>query len=172
MSELHLLKTDSQKSYTNKKLFMQGNKSLLSLPKVGFLASRTVSLECVFRCYDWACAMRDEGQCIMSGFNSKLEKDVLRLLLQGTQPIVVVLGRALYKKIPSELEDAYTGNRLLIISPVIQTITRQSEKTAFLRNEFIVSNSTEMVFASVTEKSSLWKLKTECEKTGKSGVVI
>ena len=54
-----------------------GNEALLKREKVGFLASRRVPPEAVMRCLDWATRMRDEGTCVMSGFQSPLEREVL-----------------------------------------------------------------------------------------------
>ena len=63
-----------------------GNKQLLHLPKTAFLASNTVPSETVLRCYDWATEMSRQGRCVVSGFSSKLEKDVLHFLLKGNHP--------------------------------------------------------------------------------------
>jgi hypothetical protein len=35
----------------------------------------------ILKCYDWAIAQREAGNCIISGFHSQLEKDVLHYLL-------------------------------------------------------------------------------------------
>ena len=50
-----------------------GNKELLKLPKTAFLASSTIPVDMVLKCYDWAVKMRDEGRCAISGFSSRLE---------------------------------------------------------------------------------------------------
>ena len=88
-----------------------GNKELLNLPKTAFLASSTIPPDMVLKCYDWA-ASKHEG-CIVSGFSSKLEKDVLHFLIKGKQPIIVVLARQLYKQIPQEFQSLLEENRLL-----------------------------------------------------------
>ena len=76
-----------------------GNRELLKLKKTAFLASSTISSETVLRCYDWATEMRNRGECVVSGFSSKLEQDVLHFLLKGNQPIIVVLARRMYRKL-------------------------------------------------------------------------
>lgn len=135
-----------------------GNKELLKVMKTAFLASRTISSETVMRCYDWATEMRSQGECVVSGFCSKLEQDVLHFLLKGTQPIIIVLARRLYKVIPKELEAALEQNRLLIISA--SNATRQSKQTALVRNKYICEISDKILFVGVTEQSSLNMLKT------------
>ena len=54
-----------------------GNQELLQLKKAAFLASSTISSETVLQVYDWATEMRNRGECVVSGFSSKLEQDVL-----------------------------------------------------------------------------------------------
>jgi len=70
-----------------------GNIELLRLPKTAFLCNRRVSASAVLRCYDWALEQRQNGACVISGFHSQIEKDVLHYLLKGTQPIIVALAR-------------------------------------------------------------------------------
>ena len=48
------------------------------------------------KCYDWATEMRDNGVCVMGGFQSPLERDVLTFLLKGKQPVVWVLAHKLW----------------------------------------------------------------------------
>ena len=105
-----------------------GNRELLKLKKTAFLASSTISSETVLRCYDWATEMRNRGECVVSGFSSKLEQDVLHFLLKGSQPIIIVLARRMYRDIPDELKEPLAQNRLLIIS--VSNAVRQSKVTA------------------------------------------
>lgn len=134
-----------------------GNKELLKLKKTAFLASSTISSESVLRCYDWATEMRRRGECVVSGFSSKLEQDVLHFLLKGTQPIIIVLARKMYKVIPKELQAPMEQNRLLIIS--VSNAARQSKSTALARNRYICEISDQILFVGVTEQSSLNSLK-------------
>ena len=134
-----------------------GNKELLKVQKTAFLASSTISSESVLRCYDWATEMRRRGECVISGFSSKLEKDVLHFLLKGTQPIIIVLARKMYKVIPKELQAPMEQNRLLIIS--VSNAARQSKSTPLARKRYICEISDQILFVGVTEQSSLNSLK-------------
>lgn len=133
-----------------------GNKKLLELPKTAFLASSNIPVEMVLKCYDWAQQMSSGKRCIIGGFSSHLEKNVLHFLLKGTCPIILVLAREIYKRIPEELQPLLDGNRLLIVS--ISNATRQSKSTAHTRNRYICEIADEIVFVGVTENSSLYKL--------------
>ena len=135
-----------------------GNQELLNLQKTAFLASSNIASETVLRVYDWATDMRSRGECVISGFNSKLEQDVLHFLLKGSQPIILVLARRMYKVIPEELQEALNQNRLLIVS--VSNAARQSKDTAMIRNRWVCETADKIVFIGVTEQSSLYALKT------------
>lgn len=131
-----------------------GYKELLKLKKTAFLASSTIAPEMVLRCYDWA-AGKHEG-CVVSGFSSKLEKDVLHFLLKPMCPVILVLARQMYKAIPEELKEGLEQERLLIIST--STAVRQSKVTALARNKYICEIAESILFVGVTTKSSLYPL--------------
>ena len=138
-----------------------GNRELLKLKKTAFLASSTISSETVLRCYDWATEMRNRGECVVSGFSSKLEQDVLHFLLKGSQPIIIVLARRMYRDIPDELKEPLAQNRLLIIS--VSNAVRQSKVTAMARNRYVCEMADKIFFVGVTEQSSLYAFKKEFE---------
>ena len=134
-----------------------GNKGLLNLPKTAFLASSTIPPDMVLKCYDWAVKMAKEGRCVISGFSSHLEHEVLHFLAKGKQPIILVLARQMYKQIPQELQPLLDENRLLIIS--VSKAIRQSKTTAHARNKYICEIANQILFVGVGEKSSLYSLK-------------
>ena len=135
------------------------------IKKTAFLASRTISSESVLRCYDWATEMCQQERCVVSGFQSKLEKDVLHFLLKGKQPIILVLGRSPYKQLPKEFEQAVKEGRLTIIS--VSKLPRQTKESAFDRNKKIIEMADEVVFTSLTPESSLYPLYEQAERDGK-----
>ena len=136
-----------------------GNQSLLSMPKTAFLASSIIPVEMVLRCYDWAIEMRRQDRCVISGFSSRLEQDVWKFLVKGQQPIILVLARSLYHRIPPELQPLLDSGRLLIIST--SSSSRQSKATAFARNRYICDIADDILFIGATGSSSLAPLVTE-----------
>ncbi len=134
-----------------------GNQELLKQKKIAFLASSTISSETVLQVYDWATEMRNRGECVISGFSSKLERDVLHFLLKGSQPIIIVLARRMYKVIPDEIREPLAQNRLLIIS--VSNAIRQSKVTAMTRNKYVCEMADKILFVGVTEQSSLYAYK-------------
>jgi predicted Rossmann fold nucleotide-binding protein DprA/Smf involved in DNA uptake len=105
--------------------------------------------------------MRNRGECVVSGFSSKLEQDVLHFLLKGSQPIIVVLARRMYRNIPDGLKEPLAQNRLLIIS--VSNAVRQSKVTAMARNRYVCEMADEILFVGVTEQSSLYAVKKDFE---------
>ena len=133
-----------------------GNKELLKVSPIAFLASSTIPPDKVLKCYDWAIKMADEGRCVISGFSSYLEREVLHFLSKGKQPIILVLARKMYKQIPAELQQLLDENRLLIIS--VSDSPRQTRATAFDRNKYICEIAEQILFLGVTGSSSLYPL--------------
>ena len=143
-----------------------GNKELLNVPKTAFLASSTIPPDMVLKCYDWATQMAKDGKCVISGFSSHLECEVLHFLSKGKQPIILVIARQMYKQISPELQLLLDTNRLLIIS--VSNATRQSKATAHARNKYICEIADQILFVGVNEKSSLYRLQEEFKEKRKS----
>lgn len=134
----------------------QGNKDFLQLPSTAFLASGTIKPDEVLKCFDWAVNAAKEERCVVSGFSSYIEREVLHFLAKGKQPIILVLARQMYKQMPAELQSLLNDNRLLIIS--VSDSPRQTKATAFERNKYICEMAEQILFVGVTEKSSLYPL--------------
>ena len=130
-----------------------GKLELLDRKAIAFLSSRTIATDKVMACYDWATSLNAETDCVVSGFQSPIEQDVLHFLLKNRIPVVVVLARAMYKQIPEELEEAYNDGRVLFIS--ISITPRVSKATASIRNKYVVDLAQEVLFGMLAEKSSL-----------------
>ena len=147
-------------------LQMLGNAALMERPKIAFLSSRKVAPAAVMRCYDWATGMRGGGStgrlappCVVGGFQSALERDVLKLLLpEGGPPIVMVLVRGMWRSVPVEYREAINAGRMLVVSPFSQGVIRVSKETAEKRNGWILDHCDEAVFASLDPNGSLARL--------------
>ena len=130
-----------------------GKIELLDRKTIAFLSSRTIATDKVMACYDWATSLNAETDCVVSGFQSPIEQDVLHFLQKKRIPVIVVLARAMYKQIPEELEEAYNDERVLFIS--ISNNTRVNKATASIRNRYVVDLAQEVLFGMLAEKSSL-----------------
>ncbi len=60
-----------------------GNKEILKNHKTAFLCSRKCPADIVLKSLDWAKNKKDKGECVISCFHSRIEKDVFDILLKG-----------------------------------------------------------------------------------------
>ena len=141
-----------------------GNTELLKLPKTAFLCSRQAPASAVLRCYDWALEQRQKGVCVISGFHSRIEKDVLHYLLKGAQPIIVALARGLKEKLEPEFEKPLVQGRMLIITPFDKSIIRVTEHTAEIRNKLMLNLADNIAIGYVSKGGRLEQLLTTMDK--------
>lgn len=144
-----------------------GNTSLLERKKIGYFASSKIASLSVLPTLDWASEVaKREDVAIVSGFHSKMEREVLDFLLRGKCGIICVLARAIYKTIPGKFREAYSAGRVLFIAPVKTSATRTSRHLCQQRNEYVASISDALVFSSITPKSSLYPLSLQKTSVG------
>jgi len=126
-----------------------GNAALMEMPKVSFLSSRKMSPDAVLGAHSWAAKIRETDTCVIGGFMSDLERDVLRFLLRGKCPIVIVEARKPRKAVPKELRESFAAGRILFVSLPDAKNVRVGESAAVRRNRFVLDNSERHVFGSV-----------------------
>lgn len=141
-----------------------GNKELLQPQKIAFLCSRKAPANVVLKCYDWAIEQREKGNCVISGFHSQLEKDVLYYLLKGKQPIILVMARGLKEKFEPVFDEPVKQGRLLIITPFDNSVKRVTEHTAHVRNKFMVDLADEITVGYASKGGGIETLLTGIEK--------
>ena len=140
-----------------------GNIGLLNNYKIGFLCSRKVPASIILKTYDWAIEQRDKGTCIVSGFHSKIEKDVFDILIKGKQPIIMVQARGMKTRWEPEIKNLIEENRLLIISVFPPGIKRITEETAKKRNELIAEISDKIFIPYCQKEGSIAQLISKIE---------
>ncbi len=141
-----------------------GNEELLKLSKIAFLCSRQVPASTVLKCYDWAIAQREAGTCVISGFHSTIEKDVLHYLLKGRQPIIVVLARGLKHELEPVFKKPIDEGRLLIVTPFVADVKRVTSKTAQIRNKMMIELADEIIVGHASKGGQLEKLLSSSKK--------
>lgn len=139
-----------------------GNQDLLKQNKIAFLCSRKVPASVVLKCYDWAIEKREKGVCVISGFHSHLEKDVLHYLLKGKQPIIIALARGLKNTLEPEFQIPLEQGRLLIITPFAKEIKRVTQQTAATRNKMMIDLAESITVGYASEGGQLEKLLETC----------
>ncbi len=119
------------------RIWALGNTDLLARPLLALFCSSKCPGSVILQTYDAVCALRDAGVTVISGFHSPIEKECLRLLLRGTQPIVICPARSIERmRVPSEWRAPIAAGRLLILSPFDVRHPRITAETAAYRNRF------------------------------------
>lgn len=138
-----------------------GDKAILDNYKIGFLCSRKIPASAVLRCYDWAIEQREIGNCIISGFHSPLEREVLQILLKGSQPIIMILARGILQKIELPLKNCIERGQLLLISIFSKEIKRITKDTTLARNTELIQVADELVIGYSNTDGMISKLISE-----------
>ncbi len=141
-----------------------GNTALLELPKTAFLCSRKVPASVILKCYDWAIEQREKSECVISGFHSQIEKDVLHYLLKGKQPLILALARGLKEKLEPEFSTPLEQGRLLIITPFDKSVKRVCSQTAQIRNQLMTSLADQITIGYASPGGQLEELLKGIEK--------
>lgn len=129
-----------------------GNIDLLKQKKIAFLCSSKTTSRDILRSFDWATNVPKDS-CIIGGFQTKLEKDVLHLLLKRHISVIIVLARKMYKVLPTEIQPAIEEGKALVIS--ISHQPRNSKESSFRRNKYILDIAEDVVFGALDASSSL-----------------
>lgn len=128
-----------------------GPVALLASPRTALFCSARAPGNAILRAHDTARRLRDEGVTVISGFHSPIEKECLRILLRGKQPIIVCPARAIEAmRIPAEVRVAFDAGRVLFLSPFTKQPKRLTKESALRRNEVVAALADEAYIAHVT----------------------
>ncbi len=147
--------------------YSYGNSEILKHHKIAFLCSRACPAQVILKTYDWAGEQRDKGNCVISGFHSQIERDVLHYLLKGRQPIILALARGIKQRIEPEIKQALRENRLLIVTPFDETVRRVSAGRALKRNRLMADLADRVFVAHAAAGGNVEKLVQDCLRNGK-----
>jgi predicted Rossmann fold nucleotide-binding protein DprA/Smf involved in DNA uptake len=140
------------------------------------LKEKKLALFCSVKCpgslilktYDLAQRLKEEGITVISGFHSPIEKECLRILLRGTQPIIICPARSLKgTRIRGEYKKPIEEERLLLLSPFKENQKRNTSETAFERNRFVAAMADAIFIAYASPNSKTEKFCKDVLKWGK-----
>ena len=118
----------------------KGSLRLLEEPLTALFCSVRCPGDLILKTYDLAKTLRDAGAPVIGGFQTPMEKECLRLLLKGEQPVVVCPARGIEKmRIPVGWRPAIGEGRLLVLSPFPPSRRRPTAETAARRNELVAT---------------------------------
>ena len=115
-----------------------GDRRLVEDPLTALFCSNRCPGDLILKAYDLARAMRDTGVPVIGGFHTPMEKECLRLLLRGSQPVVLCPARSIDNmRIPRDWRLALDGGRLLVLSSFPKTLRRPTATVAAQRNDLV-----------------------------------
>lgn len=158
----------SLSTHTPSRLPVLGDPALLRGDKLGLFCSVRCPGDLILRAYDYAKKLRDDGMTVIGGFHSPVEKECLRILLRGTQPIIICPARSLTNmRIACEWQRAVEKGRLLLVSPFAGTQKRATAELAQERNKFVATVADRVCFIYTTPGGTLESLANELRDAGK-----
>ncbi len=126
-----------------------GNKALLDLPKLGFLASRGEKEP------HGHLPLR-KGEGIISGFLSPMERTVFRAALKHGKPMIWVKPWALEEGTDNPaIKDAIAGGRLLVVSPFADQVEAPSMRRAAWCNQYVLAHCERLVIGHLNPEGML-----------------
>ena len=148
----------------------KGNLNLLDEPLTALFCSNRCPGDLILKSYDLARAMRDAGVPVIGGFQTPMERECLRLLLRGSQPVVVCPARGIDNmRIPREWRPALDEGRQLVLSPFPATARRPTAELAAQRND-LVADLAQRVFIAHAAPGS--KTEAFASKLAESGETL
>ena len=110
--------------------------------------------EIILKTHDLAQRFRRLGVSTIGGFHSPIEKECLRVLLRGEQPIIICPARSIENmRLKPEWKRAMSANRLLILSIFASKFRQPTVELARQRNTFVAALADKIFFAHAAEGS-------------------
>jgi len=95
----------------------------------------------ILKTYDLARALREAQIPVIGGFHAPMEKECLKLLLRGQQPVIICPARSIWSRLPGEWKLPLDQGRLLIVSSFEEKHRHPTAALAQERNEFVAALS-------------------------------
>lgn len=117
-----------------------GNLEVLKHNKLALFCSVKCPGKLILQTHDLAQQLMQARVTFIGGFHSPVEKECLRILLRGTQPVIVCPARSLKKmQIRTEWKKPLDEGRLLFLSPFPDNRHRGDTEMALYRNRFVAA---------------------------------
>jgi predicted Rossmann fold nucleotide-binding protein DprA/Smf involved in DNA uptake len=151
-------------------VYLMGKQDLAALTTLGLLCSVRCPGEVIMKTYDLVRELRREAIPVLGGFHSPMERECLSLLLGGSQPVVICLGRCLEgMRIPGLWKQPLADGRLLILSCFDERHRRLTKETAACRNRYVSILADQVLVAHAAPGSRTERL---CQKVLDSGKTV
>ena len=119
-----------------------GNLDILRHNSTSFFCSTKCPGDLIVKTYDIAQILRNAGMTVIGGFHSPMERECLKILLRGVQPVIICPARSINNmRINKEYKKPLKDERLLFLSPFDKNQRRISAKRSHYRNLFVAAMS-------------------------------
>lgn len=135
-----------------------GNLEILNQGKLAIFCSTRWPPEVTLQTHELSQKFVDAVVTVIGGFHSPLERECLRILLQGNQPVIICPARSLTKmRIRTDYKEPLEKGRLLFLSFFRSHRHRSDVGMALRRNRFVAAIADRIVIlyaapASKTER--------------------
>lgn len=144
-----------------------GNLDLLSCDLLAVFCSVKAPGSIILQAHDLAQELKSAAFPIISGFHSPVEREMLRVLLCGKQPVVICPARNIGSRIRAEHKQALEEGRLVFLSPFNEKQRRATAEMAQYRNRLIAALATSVFVAYATPSGHTERLCQEIIARGK-----
>ena len=141
-----------------------GNIQLMQQKKTAFLCSSSISDRTEEISLQWALQQVNKEHCIISGFQSPVEKKVLDVILENNGYAIMVLPRGIFERCPSKLKEHVDNGRLLIVSYFDDEQKIVTRVSAELRNQKVIELSDNIVVGCMKRSGMTERLVTQTKK--------
>lgn len=153
---------DYLKTDTPETIWIRGNINLLPGQNTslnGDLWALFCSSKCpgeiILKAHDLAQKFKETDTSTIGGYHSPIEKECLRVLLRGAQPILLCPARSIEKMRPQQAwKDALAEERLLILS-IFENRHQSTVALANQRNAFVAALADKICIAHAAEDSKI-----------------
>lgn len=144
-----------------------GNTSLLEDACIGLFCSIHLPGSTVLEALDLARALATTRRTLVGGFQSPMEREMLRYLLGGTASVVLCPARGLEgMTLPARWRRPLRESRLLLLSAVADPVRRPTARVAELRNRVAAALSSRLIILHATSGGRLSRLAREASGWG------
>lgn len=147
-----------------------GNIELINYPLLAIFSSAKCPTSQILKVHDYAKEIRDGEMGVISGFHAPVEKEVLEVLLKGSCPIIVVLGRRLEgARIPVAWRTEVEKGRILVLSPFKEYQSYVTKEMSLKRNDLAARIAGQVMVVHASEGGNL---QGQVEKWKSEGITI
>lgn len=133
-----------------------GEINLINSSLLAIFSSAQCPASSILKAHEYAQEIRNGGMGVVSGFHAPAEKEVLEVLLKGTCPLVIVLGRRLEgARIPAVWKTEIERGRMLVISPFKEYQKRVTKEISVRQNDLAAHLAGRVLIVHASEGGSL-----------------